>query len=190
MKRVALWCVVGTLVALLPALLAPPSAQACTCAPAPAAEHVAAADAVVVGTIAAVESTAVGGTMSGDTFRTTVDVEQYLKGSGPDTIDFRSPVATSACGFIVTENRGDRYLLFLDDNGDNNGGTNGFTSNTCMGNARLDDDDSALAAVTAVTGAGSNPDSSARRWQPWALGILAGAVLLAGAVYVLVRTRE
>jgi hypothetical protein len=81
-----------------------------------------------------------------------VSVERYLKGSGPQEIVVDDPVGDADCGFFGEASVGQRYVLFLQDEGA------ALTTHLCAGNEPASD--AFVAEIEEVTGPGVTPDDA------------------------------
>jgi len=179
---------------------APEEAHACTCDWPGVQAAVDRVDLVVVARF--VSST---GLVEGLGLRETIQVERYLKGSGPEMIDvYDSP---STCGVMLGSSPGERWLVLasLDDSGVPHTGK-------CHGTTRLDPPDpytdevaratflseveTVLGAPGALTGPGAFPDGGGGNQPTHATGlwiipllVAAGATGAAG-VFLFVRGRS
>jgi hypothetical protein len=152
---------------LLPAGVRP--AYACTCyPPSSLEEHINKADVIAIGTVSRLFDnplTVPDPKQEGEVAMiadvdAVVEVERYLKGTGPPQIVVDDPPSGGTCGFLDQESLGLRYLLFL------GGATSPFKAHLCSGFAVLDTtvvgEESVrqiLQDTQAITGPGTLPSS-------------------------------
>jgi len=178
-------------------------AYACSCAFSTPQELVDFADVIVIGTVVRLIETT-------EEFPTpeekpdgqipdvdaAVQVERYLKGSGPAEIEVDDPPSGGTCGFLEQASLGQRYLLFL------TGETSPLQTHLCSGSTPLVDTPHVqqfLQDVQAITGPGTlAPTGSAPpNEQPGAgvpllpivIASSVGAAALAAASALLLRRR-
>jgi hypothetical protein len=102
--------------ALTAAVLARSAAPvaACTCAPPELPDEVLSADWIVVGEITDVLNLKSGsGSAPNPDINAIVDVERYLKGSGPELLEVDDSGSSGPCSFFDEGDRNQRYVLFL-----------------------------------------------------------------------------
>ena len=199
MKRFLLPLVAVTIASLLLPSLNP--AYACSCAALTPEQYVDNADIIVIGTVVRLIETT-------EEFPTpeekpdgqipdvdaAVQVERYLKGSGPAEIEVDDPPSGGTCGFLEQASLGERYLLFL------TGETSPLQTHLCSGSMPLIDTPHVqqfLQDVQAITGPGTLPQDSpvpsqspaddGIPWLPIILGSTLGAAALAAASALLLR---
>ncbi len=197
MKRFLLPLVAVTIASLLLPSVNP--AYACSCAAPTPEQHVDYADIIVIGTVVRLIETT-------EEFPTpeekpdgqipdidaAVQVERYLKGSGPAEIEVDDPSSGGTCGFLEQASLGQRYLLLL------TGETSPLETNLCSGSTPLvatPHVQQFLQEVQAITGPGTLPPTDSAPpadesggGTPW-LAIAASAGILAAASALLLRRR-
>ncbi|MEE8442459.1 MAG: hypothetical protein V3S37_01810 [Dehalococcoidia bacterium] len=144
---------------IMPPLAAVP-AYACSCASRDPAQSESFADVIVIGTVESIDITPPGadGTWSSlDPAFVSVAVHRYLKGNGSVDLEFSTARSGASCGALEVLDVGNRYLLFLKDDGSN------YTTSLCSGNTALDGPAGVeyLREVEAITGLGTLPDGQA-----------------------------
>ncbi len=178
-------------------------AYACSCAALTPKQYVDNADIIVIGTVVRLIETT-------EEFPTpeekpdgqipdidaAVQVERYLKGSGPADIEVDDPPSGGTCGFFEQASLGQRYVLFL------TGETSPLETHLCSGSTPLVDTPHVqqfLQDVQAITGPGTLPPSGSAppNEQPGAavpllpivIASSVGAAALAAASALLLRRR-
>ncbi len=201
MKRFLLPLVAVAIVGLLLPSLNP--AYACSCAALTPEQYVDNADIIVIGTVVRLIETT-------EEFPTpeekpdgqipdvdaAVQVERYLKGSGPAEIEVDDPPSGGTCGFLEQASLGQRYLLFL------TGETSPLQTHLCSGSMPLVDTPHVqqfLQDVQAITGPGTLPPTGSAPpneqpgagvpWLPIIIASSVGAAALAAASALLLRRR-
>ena len=190
MKRLLLPLVAAAIAGLILPIGVRP-AYACSCAPLSADQHVANADHIAIGTVVRLIHTTEqfpapeekpDGTIPD--VDAVVEVERYLKGSGPAEIEVDDPPSGGTCGFFDQSSLEQRYLLLL------TGETSPFKTHLCSGSTPLIENQfiqQFLQDVQAITGPGTlpTPGSAPPGEQsgdglPWLPIILASALGTAG----------
>jgi hypothetical protein len=185
---------------LVPVLKSQP-AYACSCVSFSTGEYVDMADAVVIGTVEEVvhATPRSGGLMSSmDPATVSVTVDQYLKGSGDERIEFVTARSGASCGAVEAISLNEQNVLFLRSDGD------GYRTSLCAGNrpVSLVRDGQPirpefLSDVQAITGPGVGPgeapapaviaEPGMSAWLPWLIAGVASAVSLAVGAAVVIR---
>jgi len=202
MKRLLLPLAAITIAGLLlPSGVRP--AYACSCAPLPPKAHVDNADVIVIGTVSEVidtteqfpapEEKSDGAIPDVDAV---IEVERYLKGSGPAEIEVDDPPSGGTCGFFEQASLGQRYVLFL------TGETSLLQTHLCSGSTPLVDTPHVqqfLQDVQAITGTGTFPPNGSTPpteqpaadtpWLPIIIASSVGAAAVAAASALLLRRR-
>lgn len=184
--------VVALLIAVVlatPLWLSAQPAHACSCLKASVALRTVRSDAIVLGTVRDITNSSNHGTVIPLNYDLTVEVEKYLKGSGPVFITIQSfTLQGSACSPFDPDAVGKEYLLFLVSADEGRFGTS-----TCAGSAAITERnaehiDTTIARIRALVPPQSEEplaedgDSDTRVWATvgGALGALAfGAGLFA-----------
>ena len=185
MKRFLLPLVAVTIASLFLPSVNP--AFACSCAAATPKQHVDNADIIVIGTVVRlIETTEEKPDGQIPDVDAAVQVERYLKGSGPAEIEVDDPPSGGTCGFLEQASLGQRHLLFL------TGETSPLETHLCSGSTPLVDTPHVqqfLQDVQAITGPGTlaptgsaPPDEQAGAGVPWLPVIIASSVSAAAAL--------
>ncbi|MEX2598138.1 MAG: hypothetical protein WD533_00610 [Dehalococcoidia bacterium] len=141
-------------IVLLIGAVQPPSAQALSCAMPTATGSIDRSDIVLVGTIAEGGDLEPEGSLgTGTSASATVEVERYLKGSGPSLVTVHSVTAAWAGGWNE-DDIGQRWLFFLQGEGRE------LDEPACSGSTSLEHDNPwiSLEEVEAITGPGVAPE--------------------------------
>ena len=198
MKRLLLPLAAITIAGLLlPAGVRP--AYACSCAALTPEQYVDNADIIVVGTVVRLIETTEefptpaekpGGQIPD--VDAALQVERYLKGSGPAEIEVDDPPSGGTCGFLEQASLGQRHLLFL------TGETSPLQTHLCSGSTPLVDTPHVqqfLQDVQTITGPGTLPPTgstppseqpaSDTPWLPIILGSALAASGLAASAFLM-----
>ena len=118
-----------------PMLVIARPAYACSCGITSLEDRVASTESIVVGTVREITDLSTKGMVISFTYDLTVAIDEYLKGSGSDTITIRNgPLQGEACSAFGPDAVGKTYLLFL---GRDEAGR--FITSSCSGSGAIGD---------------------------------------------------
>ncbi len=157
------------------------AAQACSCAITTAAERVAMARSVVLGTVVRIDQIDVEPGAFTQLYDVRVDVKEYLKGSGPDQVVVQTPsLSSAACSPFDSDSVDQDFLLYISN------WQGQLRTSTCAGSGRIGDSEQSQEYVAEIRDiATSLIDEPLPVWATAAS--FGAAVLLGGALLLGVR---